>query len=98
LVQWVNRIRTVLFAMTVWATFCSGIIATWIMDDQNSSLPAILLLIIWGIMLILFLLFFLFWGNIKSILITHIFNKDLEQQPTTTTTSQNEKVTTTTAS
>lgn len=54
LVRWVNRLRTFLFSMSLWATICSGVIGTWILNDQYSKIPVILLLIVWGIMVVSF--------------------------------------------
>jgi len=62
LVRWVNRMRTVLFAMSFWATFCSGIIGTFIIKEQ-SNIPGIVLLVVWAAMLIGFPLFFYFYDK-----------------------------------
>lgn len=63
LVRWVNRMRTVFFALALWATICSGVVGTWILDDEDSIIPGILLLVVWAVMIPAFPLFFYFWGK-----------------------------------
>jgi len=52
LVVLINRIRTSLFSACLWATVCSGVISTWIMNDENSPIPLYLLIVGWIVMLI----------------------------------------------
>lgn len=66
LVRWVNIMRTIFFSMSTWATFCAGVVGTWIFqDDQSSKTPLILLLIGWAIQIIGLTLFFQFWSKYK---------------------------------
>jgi hypothetical protein len=65
LVMWVNQMRTIFFAMSLWATICNGVIGTWIISDEHSNVPVVLLLVGWAVMLLLFPLFFLCWAQIK---------------------------------
>jgi len=63
LVGWVNRMRTILFTLTLWATFCA-IISTFVLI--NSVIPAILLLTVWAAMLIGFPTFFYLWDRLNN--------------------------------
>mmetsp|Transcript_24937 Transcript_24937/g.34916 ORF Transcript_24937/g.34916 Transcript_24937/m.34916 type:complete len:455 (+) Transcript_24937:179-1543(+) len=66
LVNWVNRIRTILFALSLWATICSGFVGTWILDNEHSSIPAILLLVGWVVLIVGLPLFFYFFSKSKE--------------------------------
>lgn len=63
LVGWVNRMRTIFFSMTLWATICAGIIATWIMNDEESMVPLAILLVGWVLVVASLLAFFTFWSK-----------------------------------
>lgn len=66
LVRWVNRIRTVLFSMSLWATICSGVVGEFIINDNYNIIPGIMLLAGWFILIVAFSGFFPVWGKIQE--------------------------------
>lgn len=57
--------RTVLFAMTIWATIVNCIMV-WGIKDENSIVPPIILLVVWGILMIGIPVFFAVWDRFHT--------------------------------
>lgn len=53
--------RTIFLSLCLWATISAGVVSTWIMNNQYSMTPVIVLLVGWGIILIGFPTLFIVW-------------------------------------